>query len=1022
MVNRRSHLRSPQAKAGAIIKAAALVVACAITLGVPSPATAHRNHHHASVHALRVDTFTNPIGLGDTTPNVSWRLRDGRQSAYQIQVASSPQRLRHPDLWDSGKVQSEDTGNIPYAGAPLGSRQVVVWRVRVWDGRGAVRRWSAPARWEMGLVSNRDWTAKWIEDPDYTYATNDVPNPLPIFARSFDLSRHVVKARLYMTGLGQYAAKMNGVPVGKAVLEPGQTSYFAEVNYRTYDVTSLLRQGANLLGVETGSGAYQRVPTPGRYFFTGGIASAPVYGTPKAIAQLELTYADGSRRTIATDESWRTKLGGTTYSGWWGGEDYDARRVAADWTATRTLSGSGWRDASVVDLTASTTPKDTTPLIADQRPPVTVTREARPVAIDQVALPPVNTTLVAPASAGDTTITVTSTTGINAGDTLTLGDETRRVAAVGSQGPLSTSITLASPLGAAHASGAAVTSDPGSTYVLDFGKNLNGLPQVRVSGPAGSTVTLIPAETANADGTIDVSSTGARPNRLIAYRYTLSGGGRETWHSQFTYNGFRYLQVSGLTEAPTSRTVSVLVTHASNRETASFDSSSELLNSIYDITKLALENNMQSVLTDCPDREKGPYTGDNLHNIDTELTLFDMQAYQGQLVNNMRTAQRPVPFNGEFPGLIANIAPEYHFVIAGLLGGNWFLDEPNWGGAVIRIPWQLYRVYGDTKAMRENYGAMVKWLDYEATTKAANGGNIRGLGDWSSAQATDRQAVVDYGYYDAVSTMVKIAGVLGRTADVEKYSQLATSLKDEYNAKYLHTEAAGRAWYANNTQASNAVALDAGLVPPQYHQAVVDSLVEAVPAFGNRIGTGSVALGPLFRTLHAAGRDDLIYTMVSNPASPGYAFLVNSGRTTLTESLSGTGSQDHHFLGQVASWFVHGLAGIEQAPGSIAYDRLAIKPALVGDLDHASGTYTTPQGTASSSWTRDDQGELRTLDVTIPGNTPTRVYVPASSPGQRFRAVGGADVQYVGYQDGAQVYDVGAGHAAFHAAHDHGHR
>jgi hypothetical protein len=380
--------------------------------------------------------------------------------------------------------------------------------------------------------------------------------------------------------------------------------------------------------------------------------------------------------------------------------------------------------------------------------------------------------------------------------------------------------------------------------VLDFGKNLSGLPKLSVSGPGGTTVTLIPAETANADGTINVSSTGVRADRgQILYRYTLSGDDRETWHSQFTYNGFRYLQVSGLTEAPTTRTVTTLVTHASNRETASFDSSSELLNSIYDITRQALENNMQSVLTDCPDREKGPYTGDNLHNIDTELTLFDMQAYQGQLVNNMRTAQRPTPFNGEFPGLIANIAPEYHFVIAGLLGGNWFLDEPNWGGAVIRIPWQLYRVYGDTRAMRENYAAMVKWLDYEAATKAANGGNIRGLGDWSSAQTTDRQAVIDYGYYEGVSTMVKVAQVLGNAADVDKYSQLAASLADEYNAKYLHTDDAGRAWYANNTQASNAVALDAGLVPPQYHQAVVDSLVQSVAAFGNRIGTGSVALG-----------------------------------------------------------------------------------------------------------------------------------------------------------------------------------
>jgi len=184
-----------------------------------------------------------------------------------------------------------------------------------------------------------------------------------------------------------------------------------------------------------------------------------------------------------------------------------------------------------------------------------------------------------------------------------------------------------------------------------------------------------------------------------------------------------------------------------------------------------------------------------------------------------------------------------------------------------------------------------------------------------------------------------------------------------------------------------------------------------VSAFGSRIGTGSVAIGPLFRTLHAAGRDDVIYAMVTNPASPGYAFLVNSGTTTLTESLSGTGSQDHHFLGQVAWWLVHGIAGIAQPPDSVGYRRLIIKPALVGDLNHAAGTYTTPQGTASSSWTRAGNGLLSTLRVRVPPNTPARVYVPASSATETFVTSGDAAVRHVGYQGGAQVYDVASGHA-----------
>jgi hypothetical protein len=239
---------------------------------------------------------------------------------------------------------------------------------------------------------------------------------------------------------------------------------------------------------------------------------------------------------------------------------------------------------------------------------------------------------------------------------------------------------------------------------------------------------MIPAEQVNSDGTINIASTGASPASQILFHYTFAGRGTEAWHAQFTYNGFQYLEVRGLPRRPAPDTVTLLVTHAANRQTASFDSSSPMLNTIYQITKRALENNTQSVLTDCPDREKGPYTGDNVQDVNTDLTLFDMQAYEGQLVANMRTSQRPTPLSSQSPGLIANIAPEYH-VVPPLLFGMDFLDEPNWANAVIVIPWELHEVYGDTTVMSQNYDAMVKWLDYEAANKAANAGNIPGLGD-----------------------------------------------------------------------------------------------------------------------------------------------------------------------------------------------------------------------------------------------------------------------------------------------------
>ena len=239
--------------------------------------------------------------------------------------------------------------------------------------------------------------------------------------------------------------------------------------------------------------------------------------------------------------------------------------------------------------------------------------------------------------------------------------------------------------------------------------------------------------------------------------------------------------------------------------------------------------------------------------------------------------------------------------------------------------------------------------------------------------------------------MAKIAALLGKTADATSTPTLASSLAAEYNTKYLHVNADGTAYYANNTEASNAVALDAGLVPDQYKAAVQNSLVAAVHAYGDRIGTGSVAIGPLFRTLHAAGRDDVIYTMVANPASPGYAFLVNSGYTTLGESLSRaaaprtTTSWARSPPGSCTAW-----SASSRRPARSPTRAWRSGPQLVGDLNHAEGTYTTPQGDAAANWTRAANGLLSSLAVTVPANTTARVYVPTSSPTETFVANGGA--------------------------------
>lgn len=1066
--------------------------------------------------------FGEQLGLGDTQPTLAWRMTsdvvDGnpcftdsvagtcaldRQTGYEVQAAVSPDALDDGDLiWGTGKVESSEQ-TVEFGGEAA-ARDSVYWRVRVWDANENPSPWSEASVFTVGLLDPSDWSAEWIEDPEYTYQTDGVPNPLPVFATQFDLDRPVESAFLYATGLGQYAATLNGAPIGDAVLEPGQTSYWAEVNYRTYDVTDLVQQDGNVLGMEVGSGVYQQADTTSMDRYNFQPVHKEVMGAPKVRAQLEITYADGETQTVATDESWRARPGPTVFSSWWGGEDYDARIMPTGWTAsTASLTETPWHDATLVSLDDSTIPRDTTPLVADPRPPVKVAEEVTPVSVTEQQPDAVNTSVVESAAEGDTRVKTATTVGLFAGDTIDLageqytvtdvgisakrettltapaevGDTTISVASVGadcyagaacegtddfvvgqsvvlgtgttaeavtvtgvardgddgdSPGTVSftpalelehgesdmvrsagTGIAVTPELRADVPQGTALTSDPRPAYVLDFGRNLVGLPKINGEAPEGTTITLLGSEQPEPPTDYDtVGETGI-------YRYTFAGTGEESWHSQFTYNGQRYMVVRGLASEPPADMVSLLVTYASNEETATFETCDDMLNSVYDITERALEGNMISVLTDCPNREKGPYTGDNLHNIDAELTMFDMRAYQNQLVANMRTSQRPHPVSegrqpGLYEGMITNIAPEFHSVPDGLFGGRWFLDDPNWGGAIIRIPWELYQVYGDTTTMEENYDAMVTWLEYVGRSKETNPtGEIYGLGDWMAGQETEpAEAIIDIGYFEGAHVLSQIAEVLGNSADAETYRALAAELKEEYNEDYLHVDdETGRAWYANDTQASNASALDSGLVPEEHRDAVFDSLVAAVEAYDFRLGHGSVAGGAVFRALREGGRDDLLYRMIINPEAPSYAHQVERGQTTLSEDLSGGGSQNHHFLGQVAAWSVNDLAGIAQKPESTGYGELVVKPAVgegIDDIACVNASYTTPRGVASNSIVRDDDGLA--MDVTIPANTVAEIWVPNAE--DEYIATS-RQPTFLRDDSGYSVYEVGAGSWSF---------
>ncbi len=290
---------------------------------------------------LCCDYAINPLGVDSPNPRLFWKLDsdqpDQKQTAYEIVAASSEKNLAHGngDLWASGKVSSDETIQIPYAGQKLASSQQVFWKVRVWDAHGKISGWSKPATWTMGVLQSSDWHARWI-------GAADTNTPSLLLRREFSARPGLKRALVNICGLGEYELTLNGEKVGDDFLSPGWTKYNRTDLYDTRDITANLKSGKNAVGIELGNGMYQ-VLGGGRFTkFKGS------FGPQKAIAQIRLEYADGSVDYAGTDEHWRVAPGPITFNSIYGGEDCDARLIQPGWNKTG-FNDSKWVPAIAVN-------------------------------------------------------------------------------------------------------------------------------------------------------------------------------------------------------------------------------------------------------------------------------------------------------------------------------------------------------------------------------------------------------------------------------------------------------------------------------------------------------------------------------------------------------------------------------------------------------------------------------------------------------------------------------------------------
>ncbi len=459
----------------------------------------------------------------------------------------------------------------------------------------------------------------------------------------------------------------------------------------------------------------------------------------------------------------------------------------------------------------------------------------------------------------------------------------------------------------------------------------------------------------------------------------LKGDGVEEWQPQFTFYGFRYIQVEGAVPAgednPDKRPVLLSLDglHVSNcaAEAGTFACSNPMYNKIHNLIDWAIRSNMQSVLTDCPHREKLGWQEQSHLMQYSLLYRYDLSSLYEKILNDLETSQWD-------NGAMTTIAPEYvRFDV-----GSGFEDTPEWGSAAIICPWYNWLAYGDKRLIENHYPAMKKYMSY-LTSRSKDHIVDYGLGDWYDigpnrpgfAQLTSvaLSATAIY-YYDAL-LMGEMAKLIGEDADATYYANLAKDIKKAYNKTFRNADGT----YDRNSQTANAMTLFMGLADGDDRQRVLDNLIKDIESRDYALTAGDVGFRYLVQALAQNGRHDILYKMNSKYDVPGYGWQLAHGATALTESWQAYGnvSNNHLMLGHILEWFYGGVGGIRQTDASVAYKEVMIDPQPVGDINSAATTYRSPYGLIRCEWQK--TADKYMLRVEIPAGSSAIVTLPSDN-------------------------------------------
>ena len=588
-------------------------------------------------------------------------------------------------------------------------------------------------------------------------------------------------------------------------------------------------------------------------------------------------------------------------------------------------------------------------------------------------------TTIGPASVSGTNAVLTQTTDTTAANPLA------NYAVFPNVSGSSETLTLNIPNGGGIAGFQIVASSRSSTNVYDLGQNATLMPQLQVSGPAGSSVRIIPSELLGANGLVDrtTCTQDSTPPLPAWWQYTLKGSGTETWTPQFFIHGCRYLQVQlyaapGSSTLPTVQSLQGVAVHSTSTPIGAFSCSNPLFNQIYSLVRWAEVNNMESYLSDCPHRERlGWLEQDHLNGPSLRYN-FDLAPLFTKIENDI--------FNSQWTnnGFVPNIGPEYFQTTDSL--ADPYHNSPEWGSTFILGAWQQYQFSDDVGLLQRFYPAMKAYLNY--LTSTVNGNYIvpTDLGDWydmgqltsgvfSGVSLTSKTLPGTAIYYSDAVAMAQIAQALGYSADATAYNQLAANISVGFNATYFNL---ANVTYDTSSQTANGMPLALGLVNSSNIAGVTAALVNNIQAQNNAITAGEVGIGFVFRALEQAGRADVISAMLNQTSTPGYGYQIAHGATALTERWDAANtsfsSQDHFMCGEVMEWFYHGLVGIQPDPSGPGFRKIIISPGIGSGLASANAAYNSANGLITNQWTVNNN--LVTMNTTIPPGSTALVCLP----------------------------------------------